>query len=172
MHQHPGVYVTEIPSGNTPITAASTSTAAFLGHVKRGHRVSLNKGKPVLVHSVSEYARQFGPLAGGFDGICNEGNTVDAFGQAINGFFANGGSQAYVVPVARTAGKASRCTIAVREALASAVDVKHTLTFTATSPGTWADRLLLRLEQDATGSFIFYLFHKHCIYRAFEPCFK
>lgn len=153
MYQHPGVYITEIPFGNTPITAAATSTAAFLGHVKRGHRVSRNKGNPVLVHSVSEYARQFGPVAGSPGGISNEGAAVDAFGQAINGFFANGGSRAYVVPVARTAGRASRCTIAVREAVASAVDVKHSVTFTATSPGTWADKLLLRLKQDAAGSF-------------------
>jgi len=153
MYQHPGVYVKEIPSGNTPIAAAPTSTAAFLGHVKRGHRVSRNKGNPVLVHSVSDYARQFGPVAGSPGGISNEGDAVDAFGQAINGFFANGGSRAYVVPVARTAGKASRCTIAVREAVASAADVKHSVTFTANSPGTWADKLLLQLKQDATGSF-------------------
>ncbi|MEE4146359.1 MAG: phage tail sheath C-terminal domain-containing protein [Halieaceae bacterium] len=105
------------------------------------------------MRSVSEYAGQFGPPGGDPGGIHNEGAAADVFGHAINAFFVNGGSQAYVVPVARTAGKVSRCTVAVREDVANADDLTHTVIFVATSPGTWADSLLLRLEQDATGTF-------------------
>lgn len=153
MYKRPGVYIKEISFAKTSIETASTSIAAFVGHVKRGHRVTLNKGKPVLVRTVSEYAQQFGTPGGDPGGITNEGATVDAFGHAINGFFANGGSGAYVVPVARTGGSTSRCTLAIREAVAVADDVKHNITFVATSPGTWADSLLLQLKQDATGTF-------------------
>ena len=33
---YPGVYVEEIPSGVRPITAASTSTPAFIGEAEKG----------------------------------------------------------------------------------------------------------------------------------------
>ena len=64
MYKRPGVYIKEISFAKTSIETASTSIAAFVGHVKRGHRVTLNKGKPVLVRTVSEYAQQFGTPGG------------------------------------------------------------------------------------------------------------
>ena len=44
MFRHPGVYIEEIPSRTLSIEPASTSIAAFLGHVKRGHRVTGKAG--------------------------------------------------------------------------------------------------------------------------------
>ena len=113
MYQTPGVSIKDLPLGNRSVTAASTSIPAFLGHVKRGQRVTDKDGEPVLIRSVSQY----GPLVGDPGGISKEGETVDAFGHAINAFFANGGSQAYVVPVAKTADKVSTCSLSSKPSL-------------------------------------------------------
>ncbi len=85
----PGVYVEEVPSGNMPIQAASTSTAGMVGVCARGPA-----NTPTLVTSLGAYNRIFGgrlnPLA--FNGI-------DGLPYAAEGFFQNGGSRLYVVRV-------------------------------------------------------------------------
>lgn len=45
MYQHPGVYIRDIPSRELSVEAVSSSIAAFLGHVKRGKRVTDKRGK-------------------------------------------------------------------------------------------------------------------------------
>ena len=86
----PGVYVEEVPSGNMPIQAASTSTAGMVGVAARGP-----VNTPTLVTSLGAYNRQFGgrlnPLA------FNSGR--DALPYAVEGFFGNGGSRLYVVRI-------------------------------------------------------------------------
>lgn len=144
MYKHPGVYIEHTPSNVLAIEAASTSVAAFIGHLKRGNRVTNKDGEPVFISSVSQYAQQFGPLGGSAGGIVNEGDNVDAFGHAINAFFANGGSKMYVVPVAKSAGTASNGEVALKEG-----KVK----FTATSPGKWADTLVARVTSELDGEY-------------------
>lgn len=144
MYQHPGVYIEHVPSNMLSIEAASTSVAAFIGHVKRGNRVTDKAGAPVFISSVSQYAQQFGPLGGGAGGIADEGQSVDPFGHAINAFFANGGTKAYIVPVTKTAGTASSGEVTLKEG-----KVK----FTATSPGKWADGLIARVTSDLDGEY-------------------
>lgn len=153
MYQHPGVYIEHVPSNMLSIEAASTSVTVFVGHLKRGERVTDSSGEPVFISSISQYAQGFGPLGGGSGGIRNEDQQPDAFGHAINAFFANGGSKAYVVPVAKTAGTASKCTVVVKEVVDGAANVKHTIKFEATSAGKWAENLLVRLKQEETGDF-------------------
>ncbi len=153
MFRYPGVYIKEIPLKPRPIEAIATSITAFLGHVKRGARVTNTDGKPVFIRSVSQYAQQFGPPDANHGGITNEGTEADSFGHAINAFFANGGAKAYVVPVANTPGKPSTCRVVIREVIKNKDDLGHTLIFSATSPGKWADKLLVHLQQDATGTF-------------------
>ncbi|SFT86826.1 phage tail sheath family protein [Sedimentitalea nanhaiensis] len=144
MYKHPGVYIEHVPSNMLAIEAASTSITTFVGHIKRGTAVTDKDGAPEFISSVSQYAQKFGPLGGGAGGIRNEADKVDAFGHAVNMFFANGGSKAYIVPVAKAKGTASNGTATLKEG-----DVK----FTATSPGKWADGLIARITSDLDGEY-------------------
>ncbi|MCP5073784.1 MAG: phage tail sheath family protein [Rhodobacteraceae bacterium] len=156
MYKHPGVYIEHVPSNALSIEAASTSVTVFVGHLKRGARVTDTKGDPIFISSVSQYAQNFGPVGGGAGGIWNNGSNssdVDSFGHAVNSFYANGGSKAYIVPVSSTAGIASTCTVVVKEVVDAGQDIKHTIDFAATSVGKWADTLLVKLKQEETGDF-------------------
>ena len=99
---YPGVYVEEIPSGVRSITGVATSIAAFIGDTRRGDLVN-DGGDPVQVFNVSQFADLFGELddtTGGIRDLSHLGEDPDYFGFAVNAFFANGGSKAYIVPVA------------------------------------------------------------------------
>src|SRR5215469_8036037 len=80
----PGVYIEELPSGVHTITGVATSIAAFIGWAPKG---PVNKA--TLVLSLSDYINQFGPL-----------DSRSLLGYSVSQFFANGGSQAYIVRVA------------------------------------------------------------------------
>lgn len=86
----PGVYVEEIPSGNKPIQAASTSTAGMVGMTERGP-----VNTPTLVTSRGAYARLFG---GDLNPFGYTGGR-DALPYGAEGFFTNGGARLYVVRV-------------------------------------------------------------------------
>lgn len=88
---YPGVYVQEIPSGVRTITSASTSIAAFVGWTRSGP-----VNRPVRLSSWADYERRFG----GFDGDSD-------LSYAVHQFFLNGGTDAYVVRVAKDASAAS-----------------------------------------------------------------
>ena len=84
---YPGVYIQEVPSGVRTITGVSTSTAMFIGRTERGVM-----NKPTRVFNYSEFSRMFG--------------TSTATGElatSVRLFFANGGTQAYVMRIARDA---------------------------------------------------------------------
>ncbi|MFF4452191.1 phage tail sheath family protein [Streptomyces goshikiensis] len=87
----PGVHLLEVPTAG-PIAGAGTSTAALIGTVA-GAVKEEDLGKPELVTNWTTYVKQFG-----------------AFGEALSlphavrGFFENGGTMAYVVPVADMSG--------------------------------------------------------------------
>jgi uncharacterized protein len=84
---YPGVYVEEIPSGVRTITGVSTSVTAFVGPTKRG---PVNQAVNVL--SLSDYERSFGGLSS---------NSYLSY--AVNQFFLNGGTNAWVVRLALNA---------------------------------------------------------------------
>lgn len=80
----PGVYVAEVTGGARPISAVSTSTAAFFG-IAPGADAPLRD--PVLIRSFVDFAQSF---------VSDTLNTTP-LAQAVAGFFDNGGSSLYVV---------------------------------------------------------------------------
>lgn len=95
----PGVYVEEFESGGKPMEGVGTSTAGFVGLASRGPV----GGVPVLVTNFADFKRNFG------------GYLSDAeFGQyrfrsyAVEHFFLNGGSRAFISRVAPSDAKASK----------------------------------------------------------------
>jgi len=79
--KYPGVYIEEIPSAVHRIPGVTTSIPAFVGWAPQGpvHQVT-------LVHSWRDYQTQFGGL-----------NPGSQLGNAVKGFFSNGGQQVYIV---------------------------------------------------------------------------
>ena len=115
----PGVYVEEFDSGPSPMQGVSTSTAGFVGVAEKGS-VS---GAPVLVTNPADFSRKFG-------GYLQE----NAFGEyrylayAVNSFFSNGGSRAFIMRVAPS-----------DAAKAAVADAGGTVSFTAKNPGAWGN---------------------------------
>jgi uncharacterized protein len=89
---YPGVYVEEIPSGVRTITGVGTSVTAFVGSAKRG---PINKAVHVL--GFSDFERRFGGL-----------QSESFMSYAVKQFFLNGGSDAWVVRVAKITGVATK----------------------------------------------------------------
>ena len=83
---YPGVYIEEVPSGVRTITGVATSTAAFVGTFPRG---LLNEA--VQLFSMADFDRNFG-------GLARDHETT----YAIQQFFLNSGTEAWVVRVADT----------------------------------------------------------------------
>jgi uncharacterized protein len=81
----PGVYIQEISSGVHTITGVATSIAAFVGWANMGPT-----DHAVLVQSWTDFQNQFG-------GLTSNNGTPNYLGYAVNQFFGNGGSQAYIV---------------------------------------------------------------------------
>jgi len=84
----PGVYIEEIqPTG--PIAGVGTSTVAFIGPVVKV-LADAEFNKPVKVTNWTQYTTNFGEYA--------EAKNVH-LPYAVRGFFENGGSVAYIVPI-------------------------------------------------------------------------
>lgn len=120
----PGVYVEEYDSGAVPMQGVSTSTAGFVGLAERGPVI----GQPQLVTSFADYRRMYG-------GYLSEAGYGSArfLPYAVEQFFANGGSRAYIMRAVPSDAKAATKTTGV-------------LKVTAASPGSWADNLRVTVE--------------------------
>ena len=81
---YPGVYIEELPSNVHSIAGVATSIAAFIGWAPQGPT-----DKAVLVQSFP----QFQSIFGGFV----SGSPPAYLAYAVNHFFANGGSEAYII---------------------------------------------------------------------------
>lgn len=121
---YPGVYVEEIPSGVRTITGVGTSVTAFVGYTARG---PINS--PTQLFNFGDFERQFG-------GLSRDSEVA----YAVQQFFLNGGTEAWVV---RTADQASKAALTVKNMAQSAIDV---LDVTASSEGLWGN--YLRLDVD------------------------
>ena len=87
---YPGLYIEELPSNARSILAAPTSIAVFIGYTHPFRTKPGNFGNAVRCFSFSDYEREFG-------GLYLSG-TLDAnVAHAVNQFFQNGGSDAYVI---------------------------------------------------------------------------
>ncbi len=85
---YPGLYIEELPSSTHTITAAPTSITVFVGYTHPFKTKAPNTA--VQIFSFTDYEREFGGLY--VSGI------VDAHvAYAVNQFFLNGGSNAYVI---------------------------------------------------------------------------
>ncbi len=115
----PGVYVEEYDSGAVPMQGVSTSTAGFVGLAERGPVI----GQPQLVTSFADYTRMYG-------GYLSKAGYGDAryLPYAVEQFFVNGGSRAYIMRAVPGDAKAASLTTGV-------------LRITASSPGSWAERM-------------------------------
>ena len=82
----PGVYIEEVPSGVRTIVGVATSVGAFVDYFARGPM-----DYALQIFSFADFEREFG----GLDAL-SEG------GYAIQQFFLNGGSEAWVVRVGQT----------------------------------------------------------------------
>jgi phage tail sheath protein FI len=141
---YPGVYIEEIPSGVRPITGVATSTAAFVGTFRKG---LLNEAVRLL--SLADFEREYGGI---------ERNSEASY--AVQQFFLNGGSEAWVVRVGHDGVGAG--TVAIREAsillrsqiTAAGVDVVNVRAgrrirgASATNPGEWGNALRVEVEHN------------------------
>jgi phage tail sheath protein FI len=131
---YPGVYIQEISSGVHTITGVATSIAAFVGWANQGPT-----DHAVLVQSWSDFENQFGGLSNNpADG------TPNYLGYAVNQFFNNGGSQAYIVRLVANAAvvaKHAGDTLAVAATVAIPGSGGNAFTVTAIDEGQWANNV-------------------------------
>ena len=116
----PGVYVEEVESGAVPMEGVSTSTAGFIGMAERGPVI----GRPQLVTNFADYQRMYGSYL-------SEAKYGDYrfLPYAVEQFFLNGGSRAFIM---RVVPQGAKC---------SATSGSAVLKFAAANPGEWGDRL-------------------------------
>ena len=99
---YPGVYIEEIPSGVRTITGVATSITAFVGI----HSAGLDN-RATRILSFADFERAFGGLA-----------PDSELSYAVQQFFNNGGSYAYVVRVPKSDADAARSTCLIKRAVA------------------------------------------------------
>jgi len=129
-YTYPGVYIQELPSPVHTIAGVATSIAAFVGFTARGID---NRAQEIF--SFSDFERLYGGLAS---------NSEVSY--AVQQFFQNGGTQAFVVrtPMHYPAGPPTPVPYA--QVSISTGEV----TFTALSSGVWANGQLL-VDVDVLG---------------------
>jgi phage tail sheath protein FI len=86
---YPGVYIEEIPSGIVTITGVATSITAFVGRTPMG---PVAPDEPIHCYSFADFERYFGGRTDGYP-----------LTYAVEDFFQNGGSDAVVVRVYKSA---------------------------------------------------------------------
>ncbi len=123
---YPGVYIEELPSAVHTITGVATSIAAFVGWAPMGPT-----DEAVLVQSWSQYQMLFGGL---YPNVY--------LGYAVNQFFGNGGSQAYIVRIVDTTSAATSTTPSATASLSTEIGG---LTLHASSPGKWGNNIQVSL---------------------------
>jgi Bacteriophage tail sheath protein len=120
---YPGVYIQEISSGAHAITGVSTSVTAFLGAARRG---PINKAVRIL--SFADFERRFGGL-----------DTNSDMSYAVRQYFLNGGSEAWIVRLAKLPSPAS---IGLSNGSAPV------LTLTALDQGSAANEITVEVDYD------------------------
>lgn len=124
---YPGVYIQEVPSGVRTITGVSTSIGAFFGRTQKG---PINKAVRCL--SYSDFLREFGGP-----------HPLSDLGASVNQFFANGGTDCYVVRLAKGAAPAS-------VTLRNVENNWNVLSAIAKAPGTWGQGVKLVVDYNTT----------------------
>lgn len=129
----PGVYVEEFDSGPTPMQGVGTSTGGFIGVAEKGPSV----GAPVLVTGPADFARKFGGYLHE-----NEFGEYRFLAHAVNHFFINGGSRAFVMRVAPPDAAIAK---------AACVEGKEgILEISAKDVGSWGNSIILHFEPNSS----------------------
>jgi uncharacterized protein len=123
---YPGVYIEELPSTVHTIVGVSTSVTAFVGYTKRGPA-----NLPTHIFSLGDFQRTFGDL-----------DPDSPLTYAVQQFFLNGGSEAWIVRVAHNAAPAI---VRLADTTGTAV-----LDLTASSSGVWANALRVAVDYGTT----------------------
>jgi hypothetical protein len=128
----PGVYIEEVPSGVRTIAGVATSITALVGYTARGldHRAT-------RVLSFGDFERAFGGLA-----------SDSELSYAVQHFFSNGGSEAYVTRVPKSDAVAAGITLLDDVGGAA----KPALKVTALSKGAWANNVILDVDYDGVAA--------------------
>jgi len=128
---YPGVYIEEIPSGVRTIIGVSTSTGAFVDYFPQGPMDAA-----VQIFSWADFERIFGGL-----------DTNSEASYAIQQFFLNGGTTAYVVrTTSGTSANAAKSAAIVLQDGSS----NNILQATAANPGLWGNQLRVDVDRGAT----------------------
>ncbi|HEX3356471.1 MAG TPA: hypothetical protein VHS31_05760, partial [Tepidisphaeraceae bacterium] len=122
---YPGVYIVEPPSPVHTIVGVATSIAAFVGYTSQGI-----DNRPQQIFSFPDYERLYGGIA-----------SDSELSYAVQQFFSNGGTQAFIARVPREG--AGAATVAFN-------DSQFTWEFSALSSGSWADSNLI-IDVDFVG---------------------
>lgn len=125
---YPGVYVEEIPSGSRTISGVSTSTTSFVGYAARGLD---NRAKRIF--SFGDFEKHFGGL-----------NSESEMSYAVQQYFLNGGSDAYIIRVPKA--DAVAASVVIKDG--SSGGAKEALKVTALSKGSWANNVLIDVDYD------------------------
>ncbi|MCR0982747.1 phage tail sheath family protein [Roseomonas populi] len=122
---YPGVYVQELPSGVRTIIGVGTSSTAFVDSFSRGPLDTA-----VQVTSWAAFERVFGGLRADSEGS-----------YAVQQFFLNGGSTAWIVRVAGVPEPPDAATPPAAPAALSMEPAGKSLMVKAVDPGKWGNRL-------------------------------
>ena len=133
---YPGIYIEELPSSAHTIAAAPTSIAVFVGYTHPFKTDPANFGGAMEIFSFTDYEREFG---GFFTNAIYEGESSDygSLAHAVNQFFLNGGSDAWIV--------ALRSTVGGLPLAAPALDMTG-VTFTAREPTDAAHEMIITID--------------------------
>ncbi len=125
---YPGVYIEEVPSGVHAITGVATAITAFVGYTARGL-----DNRATHIFSFADFARSFGGLAADSE-----------LSYAVQHFFQNGGSDAYVVRVPKSGSTAASVTLLNGGGGGALASLKVTML----SNGTWSDNAIVDVDYD------------------------
>lgn len=140
----PGVYIEEIEIGAKPIEGVSTSTAGFLGQTERGPT------DPRLVTGFEQFQRLYG------------GYIKDSYlAYAVDGFFRNGGQRCFIGRIVGKGAAESKKSLKKGE--------KNVIAVKAIGPGSWGDRIAVKVEKASLSDSNPNLFKLTVIYWKDEP---
>ena len=132
---YPGVYIQEVPSGVRTIAPVSTSVCAFVDFFREG---PMNEA--VEIDGKAGFDRVFGGL-----------HRDSEASYAIDQFFTNGGTKAYVVRVA--GGTPAVASVTIRSQARAGVAQIDLLSVRAANAGAWGNNLRIHVSHNADGTF-------------------
>jgi Bacteriophage tail sheath protein len=128
---YPGVYIQEVASGVHTITGVSTSIGAFFGRTAKG---PINRAVRCL--SYADFIREFGGP-----------HPLSDLAQSVRQFFDNGGTDCYVVRLAKFGpGIDGKAKVTLRNLSAAAATTRNVLTAAAKQPGLWGQDVKLEVD--------------------------